>query len=165
MFQEISFREIRENLVRMIADEWMLITAGTKEDGYNMMTASWGFAGEMWGSDSVIAMIRPNRYTMEFVEKNDYFTLSFYGDNKAIHKVCGSQSGRDIDKTAATGLIPVFEGDATYFEQARLVIICKKQYVGALKENEFCDREPLRWYDKDFHNIIFGKVEKVLVNK
>ncbi len=87
MFKEISPKEIPDNLIKAISDEWMLITAGD-DKGYNMMTASWGFMGEMWGNDSVIAMIRPQRYTMDFVENQDYFTLSFYGDNREIHKVC-----------------------------------------------------------------------------
>ncbi len=163
MFREISAKEIKENLIKAIAEEWMLISAGDQE-GYNMMTASWGFAGEMWGNDSVIAMIRPQRYTMKFVEENDYFTLSFYGEEKQIHKVCGSQSGRDVDKTALTGLTPVFEDDTVFFEQARLVLICKKQYVSRLEEDCFTDKEPLKWYnDKDYHYMIVGKIEKVLI--
>ena len=111
------------------------------------------------------AVIRPQRYTMELVDKNDYFTLSFYGDNKAIHKVCGSKSGRDTDKTAETGLAPVFDGGAVYFNEARLVIICKKLYVQQMKEECFTDKEPLRWYDNDLHNIVIGKIEKVLVKE
>ena len=162
MFKEISPKEIPDNIIKAISDEWMLITAGN-ESGYNMMTASWGFAGEMWGHDSVIAMVRPQRYTMDFIEKEDYFTLSFYGDNKDIHKVCGSKSGRDVNKTAETGLNPVFRDDTVYFEEARLVLVCKKQYVDRLKEECFTDKEPLRWYNKDYHNIIIGKIEKVLV--
>lgn len=163
MFKRINPREIEGNLIKAIADEWMLISAGD-EDGYNMMTASWGFAGEMWGSDSVIAMIRPQRYTMEFVENYDYFTLSFYGDNKEIHKVCGSRSGRDVNKTKLTGLTPVFSDDTVYFEEARLVLICKKQYVQRLEENCFIQKEPLKWYEnKDYHYMIIGKIEKVLI--
>ena len=162
MFKEISPKEIPDNLIKAISDEWMLITAGDRE-GYNMMTASWGFAGEMWGSDSVIAMIRPQRYTMKFVEESDYFTLSFYGDNRGIHKVCGSKSGRDVDKTAETGLTPVFSDNSVYFDEARLVLICKKQYLDTLREECFIDKEPLRWYDGDFHNMIIGKIEKVLI--
>ena len=162
MFKEISPKEIPDNLIKAISDEWMLISAGD-ESGYNMMTASWGFAGEMWGHDSVIAMVRPQRYTMQFIDKSDYFTLSFYGDRKDIHKVCGSKSGRDVDKTKETGLTPVFSDDTVYFEEARLVLICKKQYVDTLKEECFTDKEPLHWYDKDYHNIIIGKIEKVLI--
>lgn len=162
MFKQISPKEIPDNLIKAISDEWMLISAGD-ENGYNMMTASWGFAGEMWGNDSVIAMIRPQRYTMKFVEENDYFTLSFYGDRKDIHKVCGSQSGSVVNKTELTGLTPVFSDDTVYFEEARLVLICKKQYLDTLKKECFIDNEPLKWYDNDFHNMVIGKIEKVLI--
>ncbi len=165
MFKEISPKEIDGNLIKMISDEWMLISAGSK-DGYNMMTAAWGFVGEMWGNDTAVAMIRPQRYTMEFVLDNDYYALSFYGDRKDIHKVCGSMSGRDVNKTEMTGLTPVFSDGTVYFEEARLVLICKKQYIQALEEKCFIDKEPLKWYeDNDFHDMIFGKIEKVLVKE
>ena len=163
MFKEITPSEIDGNLIKAIADEWMLISAGDSKK-YNMMTASWGFMGEMWESDCVTAMIRPQRYTMEFVEKNDYFTLSFYGENKAIHKICGSQSGRDVNKTELTGLTPVFFDNTVYFDEARLVLICKKQYVQQLEEDCFTDKTPLKWYEnKDFHYMIIGKIEKALI--
>lgn len=163
MFREISAKEISDNLIKMIADEYMLITAGDRE-GHNMMTASWGFAGEMWGSDCVMAVVRPQRYTMEFLEKQDYFTLSFYGDNKGIHKICGGKSGRDCDKTALTGLTPVFQDNTVYFDEARAVIVCKKQYVQKMDEACFTDTAPLKWYpDKDYHYMIIGRIEKVLI--
>ncbi len=163
MFKEISPKEIKGNLIEAIANEWMLVSAGNSEK-YNMMTASWGFMGEMWGSDCAIAMIRPQRYTMELVDENDYFTLSFYGDKKDIHKVCGSKSGRDTDKTALTGLTPVFDDNTVYFEEARMVLVCKKQYLQRLEENCFIDKEPLRWYgEKDYHNMIIGRIERVLI--
>ena len=163
MFKEINPKEIEGNLIKAIADEWMLISAGD-ESGYNMMTASWGFAGEMWGEDSVVAMIRPQRYTMEFVNNSDYFTLSFYGDNKAIHKICGSKSGRDVNKTELTGLTPIFADNTVYFEEARLVLVCKKQYVQRLEANFFTQKEPLKWYEnKDYHYMIIGKIEKVFI--
>ena len=119
----------------------------------------------MWGNDCIITVIRPQRYTLEFINNSDYFTLSFYGDNKEIHKVCGSKSGRDTDKTALAGLTPVFSDNTVYFEQARMVIICKKQYVGQLDPAAFTDKEPLRWYSDDFHYVIIGKIEKVLVKE
>lgn len=164
MFKSISPKEIDGNLIRAIADEYMLISAGD-EGGFNMMTASWGFMGEMWGNDCAIAMIRPQRYTWQFVEKSDRFTLSFYGDNKDIHKICGSKSGRDVDKAALAGLDPVFSDGTVYFEQARLVLICKKQYVGQLEEGCFTDKEPLKWYNGDLHYMVIGKIEKVLIKE
>ena len=162
MFQQINAHEMKDNLIQLISKEWMLISAGN-EQGYNMMTASWGFAGEMWGEDAVVIAVRPQRHTLKFLQENDTFTLSFYGDNKEVHKVCGSMSGRDVDKTALTGLSPVFEDGTVYFEQARLVLVCKKQYVQQLDKNLFIDQSPLTWYpDNDFHYMIIGKIEKVL---
>ena len=163
MFKEINAHEIKENIIEMISNEYMLISAGDKSC-HNMMTASWGFMGEMWGADAVAVVIRPQRYTMEFIEKHDYFTLSFYGDNKDIHKICGGKSGRDCDKTALTGLTPVFSDNTVYFEEARLVIVCKKQYIQKMSPDCFTDKEPEKWFpNNDYHNMVIGKIEKVLV--
>ncbi len=163
MFREIKPTEIKENLIDLIKNEWMLIAAGDSEK-HNMMTASWGFMGEMWNNDSVAVVIRPQRFTMEFIEKNDYFSLSFYGDNKAIHSVCGRQSGRDVNKTKLTGLTPIFKDNTTYFKEARMVLICKKQYCAPLTESGFTEKEVLeKNYNGDIHNLIIGKIEKVLI--
>lgn len=164
MLREIPKKDLGENFIRAIADEWMLITAGD-ERGYNMMTASWGFAGEIWGEDAVCVVIRPQRYTKEFIDKSDYFSLTFFGDDKQIHKVCGSMSGRDVNKTELTGLTPVFD-KAPYFEQARLTLICKKQYVQKLESECFVDKAPLeKWYNDDLHYMYIGKIEKVLIKE
>jgi len=165
MFKEIKATEIKGNIIKKISEEWMLVSAGN-EEGYNMMTASWGFMGEMWGADTVIATVRPQRYTMEFLNREDYFTLSFYGDNRDIHKVCGSTSGRDVNKTELTGLTPLFD-KAPYFKEADTVIVCKKQYVQQMDKSCFTDTLPdSKWYpDSDYHYMIFGKIEKVLIKE
>ncbi len=164
IYKTIKPKDIKDNLIKCFADEWALITAGNK-DGYNMMTASWGFAGEMWGADSLAVVVRPQRYTMEFIDKNDYFTVSFYGNNKEIHKICGSKSGRDINKTEETGLTPVAGEKYTYFKEARMVIVVKKQFVQKMHEDSFIDKTVIdKWYpEKDFHYMIIGKIEKVLI--
>ena len=165
LFKEISAKEISGNIIDLISSEWMLISAGD-QSGYNMMTASWGFMGEMWGSDCAVAVVRPQRYTMQFIDNCDYYALSFYGDNKEIHKICGKLSGREVNKTQITGLTPVFSDNTVYFNQARLVIICKKQYVQEMQEECFIDKDPLKWYsEKDYHKMIFGRIEKVLIKE
>ncbi len=160
MFREINPKDITGNFIKMISDEWMLISAGNK-DGYNMMTASWGFVGEMWNKDCVVAAIRPQRYTMKFVEENDLFTLSFYGDRKDIHTVCGRQSGRDVDKTELTGLTPVFSDGTVYFDEARLVLVCKKRYQNQLMADGFTLGDCKDLYPADDrHNMIIGEIVK-----
>ena len=99
MFQEINIRELPENAVSLIADRWLLITAGNQKN-YNMMTGSWGALGEMWGKDIAVTVIRPTRYTYDFMEQEEYFTLSILDPkiSKAVHSICGSKSGREVDK-------------------------------------------------------------------
>lgn len=167
-FKEINVTEINENFIKNIGDEWMLIAAGDTQK-YNMMTASWGFAGVMWGAPTAIAAVRPQRYTMEFMKSKDYFTLSFYGDDKSIHAVCGKESGREVNKTEKTGLTPLFDSDtnAPYFEQARLVLICKKIYTQDLEKSAFLDTDIItKWYpNDDYHTMFYGKIEKALVKE
>lgn len=167
-FKSVEVTEINENFIKNIGSEWMLITAGNKEK-YNMMTASWGFAGVMWGFPAVIAAIRPQRYTIEFAEKEKYFTLSFYGEDKKIHAVCGKESGREVDKTAKTGLTPIFDTDtnAPYFNEARLVLICEKVYVQTLEKDGFLNGEiPDAIYAaNDYHKMFYGKILKALVKE
>ena len=99
----IAIKDLSENFFEVIGKEWMLVTAGNK-DHFNTMTASWGGIGFLWNKPVVYIFIRPERYTFEFIEKSEYFTLSFLGEeNRAIHKICGSKSGREVDKVKETG--------------------------------------------------------------
>ncbi len=166
MFRDLCLRDFKENVIEIISKEYMLITAGNK-DGYNMMTASWGFMGEMWGEDSVAVVVRPERYTMDFIESNDYFTLTFFGDNKDIHKVCGSKSGRDVDKTALTGLSPVANDNYVYFGEARLVLIIKKKYIQPM-DKKFLTDDTIdeKWYKNGgWHNLIIGSIERIYIKE
>ena len=166
MFRDICLKDFKENVINIIANEYMLITAGNKEK-FNMMTASWGFMGEMWGEDSVAVVVRPSRYTMEFIDNSDYFTLTFYGDDKSVHKICGSKSGRDIDKTNATGLTPIANDDYVYFDEARLVLVVKKKYVQPMSKDFLTDKAvDEKWYkDGDWHNLIIGSIERIYVKE
>lgn len=166
MFREINVKDLDRNTVKMIADQWLLITAGDAS-GYNMMTGSWGALGEMWGKDIAVAVIRPTRYTYGFMEENDYFTLSVLNPtvSKAAHAICGSKSGRDIDKTKETGLTPVFD-QGVYFEQADVVLLCKKIYVSDVKPENFIDKSlDEKWYNEDYHRMYVGEIVKTLVKE
>lgn len=161
-FKEVNIKDLNENFVKLISEEWALICAGDPK-GHNMMTASWGFFGEMWNKHCAMVAIRPQRYTLQFVEQADTFALCFLGEDKAPHKICGSKSGRDIDKTAATGLTPIFADGTVYFAQARLVFICKKLYTGQMSPTRFLDEKLLDHYPtEDYHKMFIGEVVKVL---
>ena len=163
-FKEINAKELNFNPFSMIGDKWMLITCGDKES-YNTMTASWGSIGVMWNKNVVFSFIRPQRYTSEFVEKNDYFSISFYPDEyKSALSLCGKVSGRDVDKVKEANLTPVFDEKAPYFEEANMVLICKKLYNQNLEPICFLDEKLESFYpQKDYHKMFIGEIEKVLV--
>lgn len=146
--KEIKVNELKDNMIEAISKEWMLVTSGTKEH-FNTMTASWGGIGFLWNKPVAFIFIRPERYTYEFIENNEFLTLSFLGEeNKEVHKVCGSQSGRNTDKVKATGLKPVFtENGAVTFGQARLTLECRKLYADMVKPENFIDKSITgKWY-------------------
>ena len=162
-FREISVEELKDNPFTLINKDWMLITAGNREK-HNTMTASWSGVGELWGRYVSTIYIRPQRYTLEFVEREDYYSLCFFGpDCRQALNLCGSKSGREVDKDAATGLTPCFDEAAPYYEQARLVFLCRKLYRQDLEEGCFLDKGLLeKWYDNDLHRMFIGEIVKVL---
>lgn len=166
--EEIKVNALTDNLFEAISKEWMLVTAGQPEK-FNTMTANWGGTGYLWNKPVAFIFIRPERYTFQFLEQNDLFTLSFLGEaHKEVHKICGSQSGRDLDKVKATGLQPVVtpEGAIT-FEQARLTLVCKKLYADTIRPEKFLvPGITEKWYDEahgGFHQMYIAEIVKVLV--
>ncbi len=165
MQKEINIRELKDNFVKMISNDWALLTAG-KSDNFNTMTVSWGGIGELWNKDVCFVFVRPQRYTYEFMEKNDYFSLSFFGgEHKKELGICGSKSGRDIDKIQETGFIPVDLGEAVGFEQAKVNVVLKKLAYQDIKPDGFVDETIMGNYaNNDFHRVYVGEIVKVTEN-
>ncbi len=165
-FQEIDVTTLQNNPFQLIGKDWALVTAGTPKK-YNTMTVSWGNMGVMWGKNIVTAFIRPQRYTHEFLESGDFFTLSFYGEEmrKAL-ALCGKISGRDADKVAQAGLKPVIDGEHIYFEQAKLVLLCKKIYRDTIRPEGFLSEDIAESYpQKDYHDVYMGEIVKAYLQK
>ena len=162
--REISPRDIDKNAIRLITEDWALLTAGGA-DGWNTMTVSWGGLGELWGKDVAFVFVRPQRYTKEFIDGSEYFTLSFFDESyKGALRVCGTKSGRDIDKAKETGLTPVFENGTTHLAQAELVLVCKKLYAQDMTPDCFVDKSIIdeNYKANDFHTSYVGEIIKVL---
>ena len=164
--KEINIRELKDNFVKMISNDWALLTAGTS-DSFNTMTVSWGGIGELWNKDVCFVFVRPQRYTYEFMEKNDFFSLSFFGgEYKKELGICGSKSGRDIDKMAETGFTPFNAGNSVGFEQAKVNVVLKKLAYQDIKPDGFIDDTIMNNYaSNDFHRVYVGEIVKVLVEE
>lgn len=170
--REVSYSDLKFNPMTMIAKEWMLVTAGTEERGYNTMTASWGHLGSIWGhgggTPTAVVYIRPQRYTKQFVDREELFTLTvFPPEYKQALGYLGARSGRDEDKVAKVGLTPVFGDGYTYFAEAKLVLVCRKLYRAPLVEEGFVHKETVEenYPARDFHEMYVGEIVKVLVGE
>lgn len=157
--------QIKENPFKLIADDWFLITAGPLKS-YNTMTASWGCMGELWHKKVCFCFVRPQRHTYKFTEENSSFTLSFFDEKyREALTICGTESGRNIDKAAKAGITPV-EGisGSVYFEEAKLVLECKKLYFDDLKPENFIDPDIIKEYPKeDYHRMYIGEIVNCLM--
>jgi flavin reductase (DIM6/NTAB) family NADH-FMN oxidoreductase RutF len=159
-FTLIDAGEIQENVFKLIGDDWMLVTGGDK-DSFNTMTASWGGLGILWGKQVSFCFVRPSRYTYEFMEKSDYYTLSFFEDKyRDVLNLCGSKSGRNIDKVAETGInTAVDDTGAVYFTEAKLVLVCKKLYFQDILPENFLDAGIEKNYKgSDYHRMYVGEI-------
>ncbi|HUT81706.1 MAG TPA: flavin reductase [Candidatus Bathyarchaeia archaeon] len=163
-FTESHPREIPDNVIKLIGREWMLITSGSK-DNYNMMTASWGGLGILWYKPVCFIFVRPSRYTYQFLEKNDYFSIGFFtNEYKSMLDFCGSKSGREINKMKEVNLTPIEDSNTLYFQESRMVFICKKLYMHDIKNENFLSeiREDI-YKDDNYHRMYVCEIAKCLV--
>ncbi len=166
-FKKTDLLELEINPFKMIGSDWYLITGGNKITDYNTMTASWGSFGEMWGKHIFTCGIRPNRNTFNYVDNNEYFSLSFFNENyREVLKFCGSHSGRDYDKAKETGITPVMLEGAVTFEEADMVFICRKMYGRNLDEKLFTDDSASKYYENDpYHKMFMSEIISVYVKE
>ena len=165
-FKEIKPTEITDNTFKLLDKDWMLVTAGNLEN-FNTMTASWGHLGILWNLPIAIAYIRPQRYTYEFANRSEDYTLSFFTETyRPALQFCGTRSGRDCDKMAETGLTPLAtERGNVIFREARLVLECRKVYEDDLKKKNFLLPEIAKknYPKNDFHRFYMGEILSVKV--
>ena len=144
--------------------DWALITA-QKDGKVNTMTAAWGGIGVMWGKDVAFVVVRPTRYTKEFLDAGDTFSLSFLpAEHKKTLSYFGSVSGREEDKIAKSGLAIAREDDIPYFEAADKVLLLKKLYAQDMCPEAFVDASlDAQWYpEHDYHTLYIAEITGVL---
>ncbi len=168
-FSSISPYALSDNPFTMIGKDWLLITAGNMEK-HNTMTASWGGVGILWGKPVATVYIRPQRYTKQFTDDNEYFTLSVLpNEMREALAYCGKYSGREVDKDKECGLTPFLcdeqNPQSVAYEQSRVILVCKKLYCQTLQEACFTVPEVAEknYPEKDYHDMYIAEILDVLV--
>ncbi len=162
--KEISVSSLSFNPFDKIGKEWMLITSGD-ETKANTMTASWGGLGVLWGKNVVYIVVRETRYTKEFIDKNDTFSLTFLSEEyRSALNYLGKVSGRDEDKITKTGLHLDYAEGTPFLAEGSLVLTCKKLSATPITPEQFLDNTiEEKWYkDGNFHTLYIGEITKVL---
>ena len=173
MLKEIDYRELNLNPMTLFGEDWMALTSGSKEQGFNSMCIAWGHMGTLWERDShsnrlptVTCFVRPGRYSKGIMDREELFTLSrFPEEYRKNLAFLGTHSGRDGDKIKDSGLTPILDEDTMYFEEADLVLICRKLYQAPLAEDGFVDKRLIdfNYPEKDYHEMYIGEILKALV--
>ena len=165
---KIHFSEIQQNPAELIGKQWMLITAGTP-DAFNCMTASWGGLGFLWNRPVAFVFVRPNRHTAKFIDEQAAFTLSFMPEKYREDLIfCGRNSGRDVDKMAATALqAHITPNGLVAMEDADLVLECRKMAVATMQETDFINYAEVspQWYDptNPLHKVYICEIAATFV--
>ena len=148
---------------RVYDKEWALVTAGNMGN-FNTMTISWGGLGTLWNKPVATVYVKPIRHTHSFLDSNEYFTVSFYGEEyRKDLAVLGTLSGRDGDKVAKTSLTPVSVGNSISFKEAKITLLCKKIY----RQDLITDTMPQEAIDKYYideapHTMFIGEVIDII---
>ena len=161
-WQEIEPTEIALNPIQMIDRDWLEVSAG-KEGKMNLMTISWGSIGELWGKPIFIVYVSTSRYTHQFMEENDYFTVTHFPESMRPQlSYLGRASGRNEDKVAGAGLTVEFTelGNPIYAE-ADLAIECKKIYAQQFDAN-LLPQEQRDWYEQSGLGIHYMDIGEIL---
>ena len=160
---ERKIMEFTMDIFKQFDKKWALVTAGDQKK-FNTMTVSWGGLGTIWGRPVATVYIRKSRYTHEFMDEKDTFTVSFYPEKyRKVLGVLGAKSGREMDKMHASGLTPKFLADGVTFEEAEVTLVCRKLFCQPMPEENIPQEILSQYYqDHDIHDMYIGEVIEIL---
>ncbi len=160
--QEIAVNELLVNPFELWSTNWALLTSGDfASRHFNSMTVAWGSLGIMWNKPFAMVVVRPQRYTRQFIDESDSFTLSVFPEAyRQILETLGTKSGREMDKINASGLTPTASTKVASpsFLEAELLVECRKMYFADFEPKHFLSDFIKDLYKNDYHRMYFGEV-------
>ena len=149
--KKILINQIEEKVTDMFSNKGAVLVCGDKEN-YNGLAIGWGMMGTLWSKNVVSVFIKPTRYTFSFANNYDNFSIMWFNDdiNKTVINAYGTKSGRDVNKEKIMNFHPQILDDCIVFNEARLIITCKKILQIDLKNGNIHDEKSYnRYYEKD----------------
>ena len=141
-----------------------LLLAATRRDGQsNVMTIGWATVGILWGLPVMVVLVRPSRYTYGFIEESGVFTVNVpTQDIKSYVSMCGTQSGRDVDKLAGVATFMGQEVDCVGLDECPLIYECQVVHTNdVIPANLLPDVTRRAYPEGDFHRMYYGQIKGV----
>lgn len=156
----MSAFENLDEVMKYFSTSGAFLTAKSESGEVNTMAVSWGFIGNIWNKPHFICFVRPQRHTQKIFETAADFTISLpFGTMRDELKICGTKSGRDINKAEVVQFIPsksvsspVVSGCNAYYE----CVIHSRDKFEEERMSEFAKS----FYDKDYHYIYVGEIRE-----
>lgn len=161
MYKDVPLEKVAGKILDQLKNgAFLTVKSGDK---VNTMTIGWGTIGYLWHKPICIVMVRPSRYTFSLIEKAKSFTVSFLLEGKMSEslKLCGTNSGRDVDKVEECGisLIPGKAVDTHVIDGCDIYLECAVIYKTPLIPNQIPREVKSRFYDSgDYHTLYFGEI-------
>jgi flavin reductase (DIM6/NTAB) family NADH-FMN oxidoreductase RutF len=174
LFIQIPSEDICEkfNIFTLVGKDFYAVTAGKREN-YNSMIGSGGGFGLFFKKPTNWCLFRKDRYTLELIEKEQTYTLSFFpNEYKEQMLFLGRESGRDSKKMKKVNLtsIQTPSGDMT-FKEAKLIIECSLTAITTPNPDDFYSQESRDYIDEaykdanEFRKLVFGEITDVWIKK
>lgn len=159
---KVKFDEFVVETLAKLEDPGCLLVGAKKDGKCNVMAIGWGFVGVFWRMPVFLVAVRHSRFTHEFIEDNDEFTVNVPGeglDETVSH--CGEVSGREHDKfkECKLSLMKGKKVNVPVIRECRIHYECKVVHrLEVMPDNVPVDVKT-RFYPKDdYHTLYFGKI-------
>jgi flavin reductase (DIM6/NTAB) family NADH-FMN oxidoreductase RutF len=150
---------------RLLRDEGLLLVSEGDDGKPNAMTIGWGLVGTMWSEPFFVVAVRLSRHTHKLIEEAGKFTvcLPSKGMTEALN-VCGTKSGRDMDKLKELGLT-ARKGtavEAPYIAECPVHYECEVAFKTQVEKGELKEELENRVYASgDYHTLYYGHIKGV----
>jgi flavin reductase (DIM6/NTAB) family NADH-FMN oxidoreductase RutF len=138
-----------------------LLLASTRRDGRsNAMTIGWATIGIIWGLPVMVVLVRPSRYTYQFIEESQVFTVNVPSARmRDFVDLCGTKSGRDVDKLAQVATSEGQKVRSVTIDDCPLVYECQVVHWNDVQPDALAAEVSARAYRRgDFHRLYYGQI-------
>jgi flavin reductase (DIM6/NTAB) family NADH-FMN oxidoreductase RutF len=158
--REVAYTHQFDRTMQMLANGGLLL-ASTRADGAsNAMTIGWASLGIIWGLPMMVVLVRPSRYTYQFIESSGLFTVNVPTEAMRPYvNMCGTKSGRELDKLADVATSMGQAVEAVVLDNCPLVYECKVVHTNDVIPQNLAPYIDERAYARgDYHRVYYGQI-------